>query len=89
MPIIDKPSFLKRYETLMEHTTDANLARTWTPFLALVNAVFACAAKLVDDPRSWYKTNASTTQLDPSRSWYKRAPAESQAIYVSLFAGLY
>ena len=51
MPIIDKPSFLKRYETLMEHTTDANLARTWTPFLALVNAVFACAAKLVDDPR--------------------------------------
>ncbi|KAL1718980.1 hypothetical protein EV715DRAFT_199852 [Schizophyllum commune] len=45
-------------------------------------------AKLVDDPRSWYKTNASTTQLDPSRSWYKRAPADPQAIYVSLFAAL-
>ncbi|KAI4517056.1 hypothetical protein K525DRAFT_290237 [Schizophyllum commune Loenen D] len=41
----------------------------------------ASTAKLVDDPRSWYKTNASTTQLDPSRSWYKRAPADPQAIY--------
>ncbi|KAJ3523020.1 hypothetical protein NM688_g8792 [Phlebia brevispora] len=51
MPIIDKPSFLKRYDFLMDHTNDANLARAETPFIALVNAVFACAAKMVDDPR--------------------------------------
>ncbi len=51
MPVIDKPSFLKQYQWLMDHTDDINLARTKTPFLAVVNAVFACAAKMVDDPR--------------------------------------
>lgn len=51
MPVIDKPSFLQRYVNLMDNKTDANLARQQTAFLALVNAVFACAAKLVDDPR--------------------------------------
>ena len=51
MPILDKPSFLNRYVYLMEHTADVNLARRDTAFLALVNDVFACAARLVDDPR--------------------------------------
>ena len=51
MPIIDKPDFLKRYHYLINHTDDANLARRETPFLALLNSVFACAAKMVDDPR--------------------------------------
>ena len=35
----------------MDHTDDVNLARRETPFLALLNAVFSCAAKMVDDPR--------------------------------------
>ena len=51
MPIIDKPSFLKQYQWLMDHTDDVSLARNQTPFLALVHALFACAAKMVDDPR--------------------------------------
>lgn len=51
MPIIDKPSFLKQYALTMEHKGDANLARSQTAFLALLNALFACAAKMVDDPR--------------------------------------
>lgn len=51
MPVIDKPAFLDRYVNLMDHVGDVNVARQATAFLALVNAVFACAAKLVDDPR--------------------------------------
>ena len=51
MPVIDKPSFLDRYLAMMDHVGDANTARSQTAFFALVNAVFACAAKLVDDPR--------------------------------------
>ena len=33
------------------HVGDPTMARRQTAFLALVQAVFACAAKLVDDPR--------------------------------------
>lgn len=51
MPIIDKPSFLDRYIAIMDHVGDASIAGRQTAFLALLNAVFACAAKLVDDPR--------------------------------------
>lgn len=51
MPVLDKPSFLRRYQQLMQRTNDPAVARSETAFMALVNAVFACAAKLVDDPR--------------------------------------
>ncbi|TFY83848.1 hypothetical protein EWM64_g177 [Hericium alpestre] len=51
IPIIDKPTFMRHYKYVMEHTHDENLARTETAFIALVFAVFACAAQLVDDPR--------------------------------------
>ena len=51
MPVIDKPSFLDRYIGMMDHVGDPTMARRQTAFLALVQAVFACAAKLVDDPR--------------------------------------
>ena len=51
MPVIDKPSFLQRYVNLMDHKNDVAYARREAAFLALLNAVFACAAKLVDDPR--------------------------------------
>ena len=51
MPVIDKPSFLRDYEYLMNHTNDVHIARSQTAFIALVCAVFACAAKLIDDPR--------------------------------------
>ncbi|KAI0699412.1 fungal-specific transcription factor domain-containing protein [Cytidiella melzeri] len=50
-PIVDKPTFLSRYNHLMDNLGDAALARRETAFIALSNAVFACAAKLVEDPR--------------------------------------
>lgn len=39
------------YKHLMDNTADVNLARTQTAFVALVFAVFACAARIVDDDR--------------------------------------
>lgn len=51
MPVIDKPSFVRRYENLMANKDDPVIARTEAAFMALVFAVFACAARLVDDPR--------------------------------------
>jgi hypothetical protein len=51
MPILDKPSFLQQYKVLMDNTHDIALARTEAAFMSLVFAVFACAARLVDDPR--------------------------------------
>lgn len=35
----------------MDHTDDVALARSQTAFVALVFAVFACAARIVDDER--------------------------------------
>jgi hypothetical protein len=51
MPVLDKPSFLQQYKVLMDNTHDIALARTEAAFMSLVFAVFACAARLVDDPR--------------------------------------
>lgn len=51
MPVIDKPSFLRQYQEIMDNQHDHELTRSQTPFLSLVFAVFACAAQLVDDPR--------------------------------------
>ena len=51
MPVIDKPSFLRRYENIMDNTHDHVLVRNETAFLSLLFAVFACAAHLDDDPR--------------------------------------
>lgn len=51
MPVLDKPSFMRRYSYLMDHTNDPELARRQTAFIALVCAVFAVAARFVNDPR--------------------------------------
>lgn len=51
MPVIDKPSFLRQYRSVMDNTNDHRYAQTETPFLSLVFAVFACAANSVQDPR--------------------------------------
>lgn len=51
MPVIDKPSFLRQYTSLMDNKDDLTVARTETGFIALVFAVFACSARLVEDPR--------------------------------------
>lgn len=51
MPVLDKPTFMRQYEYLMDRTNDFEVARNETAFISLVFAVFACAAQLVDDPR--------------------------------------
>ncbi|KAH9007096.1 fungal-specific transcription factor domain-containing protein [Lactarius hatsudake] len=51
LPVIDKPTFMRQYTYLMDHKDDQHLARTQTAFIAMVFALFACAAQLVEDPR--------------------------------------
>lgn len=51
MPIVDKPSFLRRYKNIMDNKDDHVLARSEAAFLSLLFAVFSCAAQLVQDPR--------------------------------------
>lgn len=51
MPVIDKPSFLRRYEKVMDSKDDHVVARSEAAFLSLIFAVFSCAAQLVQDPR--------------------------------------
>lgn len=51
MPVIDKPSFIRQYTNLMDNLHDPGLARAETAFISLVFAVFACSARLVEDPR--------------------------------------
>lgn len=42
---------MKRYTYLMDHTNDIELARRQTAFIAVVCAVFAVAARFVNDAR--------------------------------------
>lgn len=42
---------MRNYAYLMDHKEDQLLARTQTAFIAMVFALFACAAQLVEDPR--------------------------------------
>jgi hypothetical protein len=42
---------MRKYAYLMDHKEDLQLARTQTAFIAMVFALFACAAQLVEDPR--------------------------------------
>jgi hypothetical protein len=42
---------MRNYAYLMDHKEDQQLARTQTAFIAMVFALFACAAQLVEDPR--------------------------------------
>ncbi|TDL29327.1 hypothetical protein BD410DRAFT_758089 [Rickenella mellea] len=51
LPVVDKPSFMNAYNHLMDNHADVGLARTQTAFVALVFAIFACAARIVDDDR--------------------------------------
>ncbi|KAH7916738.1 fungal-specific transcription factor domain-containing protein [Hygrophoropsis aurantiaca] len=51
MPILDKPSFMIKYKKLMTMRDDVDFIQAQAPFISVVFAVFACAARLVDDPR--------------------------------------
>ena len=72
MPVVDKPSFLKRYQYLMDNKHDITLIRKETAFLALVCSVFACAAKLVDDPRLLRDENLDDAGM--GMVYYERYP---------------
>ncbi|KAG8858883.1 hypothetical protein FRC20_011924 [Serendipita sp. 405] len=47
LPVLDKPSFLHRYTRLMDNDGKGELPG----FVAVVFAVFTCAARFLDDPR--------------------------------------
>ncbi|EGO01729.1 hypothetical protein SERLA73DRAFT_85551 [Serpula lacrymans var. lacrymans S7.3] len=51
MPILDKPSFMQQYKSVMANRNDAVIAKTEAAFISVVFAVFACAARLINDPR--------------------------------------
>lgn len=51
MPVLDKPSFMARYKRLMARRGDAAYIQVEAPFISIVFAVFACTARLVNDPR--------------------------------------
>jgi hypothetical protein len=71
MPVIDKPSFLRQYNHLMDNIHDPVLARSETAFMALVFALFACAAQLIDDPR--LATGSSSDDGGMGMVYYERA----------------
>lgn len=51
MPLLDKPSFMVRYKRLMAKRSDSAFIQVEAPFTGIVFAVFACSARLVNDPR--------------------------------------
>ncbi|KAF9246983.1 fungal-specific transcription factor domain-containing protein [Melanogaster broomeanus] len=51
MPVLDKPSFMVRYRHLMGRRSDTAFIQAEAAFISVVFAVFACAARLVNDPR--------------------------------------
>jgi hypothetical protein len=51
MPVIDKSTFLDQYQRVMDNVADLDLVRKEAAFISLIFAVFACAARLVDDSR--------------------------------------
>ncbi|KAG6880071.1 hypothetical protein C0992_006883 [Termitomyces sp. T32_za158] len=51
MPVLDKPTFLRQYNLIMDNLKDHTLIRSQTAFLSVVFAVFSCAAHLVQDSR--------------------------------------
>ncbi|KAG5729998.1 Transcriptional activator protein acu-15 [Termitomyces sp. T112] len=51
MPVVDKPTFLRQYNLIMDNLKDYALIRSETAFLSVVFAVFSCAAHLVQDSR--------------------------------------
>ncbi|EIW62114.1 uncharacterized protein TRAVEDRAFT_115809 [Trametes versicolor FP-101664 SS1] len=51
MPVIDKPSFLRKYKDVMDHRENPEFKRNYMAFIALMCSVFAVASRFVDDPR--------------------------------------
>lgn len=62
LPVLDRPSFLVRYRRLMDNEGEGEKPG----FVAVVFAVFACAARFLDDPRiqaTHYRDSRSTAMI--------------------------
>ncbi|KAJ7095169.1 fungal-specific transcription factor domain-containing protein [Mycena belliarum] len=70
-PVVDKPSFLRQYNQLMDSISDPLLARSEAAFISLVFAVFACSARLVEDAR--LSTSESLDDGGMGMVYYERA----------------
>lgn len=73
MPVVDKPSFLAKYQLLMENTHNVAFHRQEAAFIALVNAVFACAARIVEDPRLSIKPGDNEEFGNMGMVYYERS----------------
>ncbi|KAF7301468.1 Zn(2)-C6 fungal-type domain-containing protein [Mycena indigotica] len=70
-PVIDKPSFLRRYNEIIINPSDPSVIQAETPFVALIFAVFACAAGLVEDSR--LSANGAADAGGMGMVYYERA----------------
>lgn len=62
LPVLDRPSFLERYQRLMDNDGMGEKPG----FVAVVFAVFACAARFLDDSRiklTHYSDSRSTAMI--------------------------
>lgn len=73
MPVVDKPSFLAKYHILMENTQNVVFHRQEAAFIALVNAIFACGARIVDDPRLASKPGENEELGNMGMVYYERS----------------
>ncbi|KAF9076408.1 putative fungal-specific transcription factor [Rhodocollybia butyracea] len=71
MPVLDKPSFLQQYHNIMNNIHNLDLIRHETAFIALIFAVFACAANLVQDDR--LTLNGRTDEGGMGMVYYERS----------------
>ncbi|KAG8820684.1 hypothetical protein FRC17_010075 [Serendipita sp. 399] len=76
LPVLDKPSFLLRYTRLMDNDGKGELPG----FVAVVFAVFTCAARFMDDPRiksGHYKEPRGTAMI-----FYERRVYSAMMLYI-------
>jgi hypothetical protein len=71
--VIDKPTFMHKYNIVMDNTRNVNLHRTETAFISLVFAVFACASRMVDDPRLQTKIGEHNEDGGMGMVYYERS----------------
>lgn len=70
MPVVDKPAFLQQYHNVMSNMQNYDLIRNETAFIALMFAIFACAANLVQDDR--LSMNGRTDEGGMGMVYYER-----------------
>jgi hypothetical protein len=72
LPVIDKTGFMSKFNVLMDNTRNVPLHRSETAFISLVFAVFACASRLVEDPRLQTKIGDTNEDGGMGMVYYER-----------------